>query len=137
MSYTLSSAIAHCSIAGIDSTESAALAVYDYLVNHPDEIPEALDEYDSDEVVTIIQSYLTCDSGQLTISYSTESDSNSNSEVFDFLSSHFASLQTSLFMEVAWATYNSRDGRITSNEEYYDRSGEPIDIKAVLSAHLT
>jgi hypothetical protein len=136
MSYTAASATAHCTIAGLDSAETAALAVYDYLVNHPDEIPQALDEYDSDDFVATIASYLTVDDNQLTIHYSTESAGNYDAEVFDFLSSHFACLQTSPFMEVTWVVDDSRSG-CSASTDYYDRSGKPIDIKAALTAHLT
>ncbi len=137
MSYTSSSAAATCSIKGLDDTRTAALAVYDYLVNHPDEIPEALDELDSDDVVHEIECYLAIESPDtLTIAYSTESEStNCSAEVFDFLTGHFACLQTSLFMEVNWVTFDSRDGSF-SGTDYYDQSNKRVDIKALLTAHL-
>ena len=137
MSYTSSSAAATCSITGLDDTKTAALAVYDYLVNHPDEIPEALDEYDSDDVVHQIECYLAIESPDtLTIAYSTESEgSNCSVEVFDFLTDHFACLQTSSFMEVNWVAFDSRDGSF-SGTNYYDQSNKRVDIKALLTAHL-
>ena len=137
MSYTSSSAAATCSITGLDDTKTAALAVYDYLVNHPDEIPEALDEYDSDDVVHQIECYLAIESPDtLTIAYSSDSESaNCSAEIFEFLSDHFACLQTSLFMEVTWITFDSRDGSF-SGTDYYDQSNKRVDIKALLTAHL-
>jgi hypothetical protein len=131
MSYTACSAIATCTIAGLDSTETAALAVYDYLVNHPDKIPQALDEYDSDDGVHTIAKYLELDGDTLTISYSTEDHGNYDSEVFAFLSSHFACLQTSPFMEVTWVVDDSCNGH-SAHTDYYDRSGKQIDVRAVL-----
>jgi hypothetical protein len=137
MSYTSSSAAATCSITGLDDTRTAALAVYDYLVNHHDEIPESLDELDSDDVAHEIECYLAIESpGTLTIAYSTESDSaNCSAEVFDFLTDHFACLQTSPYMEVTWVTFDSRDGAF-SGTNYYDQSNKRVDIKALLTAHL-
>lgn len=136
MSYTACSAVATCTIAGLDSTETAALTVYDYLVNHPDKIPLALDDYDSDEVVHAIANYLELDGNNLTISYSTEDSDSYDSEVFDFLSSHFACLQTSPFMEVTWVVDDSRNGH-SAHTDYYDRSGKQIDIRAILLTHLS
>lgn len=137
MSYTASSATATCMIAGLDSARTAALAVYDYLVNHPDEIPDGLDDdQDSDAVVSCIESYLSVDKDELTISYSTEADGCYDSEVFDFLSSHFACLQTSPYMEVTWVVDDSRCG-YSSGTNYYDRAGQHIDARAILTAALT
>jgi hypothetical protein len=137
MSYTSASSTATCCIAGLRDTETAALAVYDYLVNHPEEIPEALDELDSDDVVHEITIYLAIESPDtLTIAYSTESGSaNCSVEIFDFLTNHFACLQTSLFMEVNWVTFDSRDGSF-SGTNYYDQNNKRVDIKALLTAHL-
>ena len=137
MSYTTVSAIANCTIAGPDGTRGAALAVYDYLVNHPDEIPEPLnnDDIDSDEVVFAIEPYLDVDDGELTISFCTESDDCYSSEVFDFLTSHFAKIQTSKYMTVTWSCFDSRDG-MSSGTDYYDRQGEQIDVHAILAERL-
>lgn len=137
MSYTAASATATCTIAGLDDTRTAALAVYDYLVNHPEEIPEPLDDdsMDSDEVVFAIESYLSLDGEELTIYYSTEADGCYSSDVFDFLSSHFACLQTSPFMTVTWIVDDSRLG-YSASTKYYDRQGEQIDIKAILTERL-
>ena len=136
MSYTAAFASATCKVAGFENTEAAALAVYDYLVNHPDEIPSALNDYDSDDFVFAIQSYLDLHGDNLVISYSTESEGNYDSEVFDFLSSHFACLQTSPFMTVTWGVNDSRSGYDTGTT-YWDRTGKQIDVEALLTAHLS
>lgn len=138
MSYTASSATAICTIAGLDSARTAALAVYDYLVNHPDEIPEGLDEdeTDSDAFVLAVESYLSVQDDELTICYSSEADGCYDSEVFDFLSSHFACLQTSPYMEVTWVCDDSRAG-YSGGTDYYDRAGKPIDVRAILTAALS
>lgn len=122
----------------MDSIRTAALAVYDYLVNHPDEIPDGLDydDQDSDSVVSCIESYLSIDSNELVISYSTEADGNYDSEVFDFLSSHFACLQTSPYMEVTWVVDDSRCG-YSSGTDYYDRTGQHIDLRSILTVALS
>ena len=137
MSYTTVSATATCTIAAPDGTRAAGLAVYDYLVNHPDEIPEPLnnDDMDSDEVLFAIETYLDVDNEELTISYCTESDGCYSSEVFDFLTSHFACLQTSPFMEVTWIVDDSRAG-YSASTEYYDRQGEQINVHAILAERL-
>ena len=137
MSYTTVSATATCTIAGLDDTSTAALAVYDYLVNHPDEIPEPLDDddMDSDEVVFAIESYLDLDDEELTISFCTESDGCYSSDVFDFLTSHLACLQTSPFMTVTWIVDDSRAG-YSASTEYYDRQGEQINVRAILAEKL-
>lgn len=138
MSYTACSAIATCTISGLDSIRTAALAVYDYLVNHPDEIPQALDydDVDSDNAIEQIEAYLSLAGDSLTISYDSESDfMNHDSELFDFLSSHFACLQTSAYMKVTWSSIDSRTGT-DGDTNYYDRQGKPIDVHALLTAHL-
>ena len=134
MSYTSSSAIATCSILGLADTRTAALAVYDYLVNHPDNIPEALNHLDSDDFIYEIECYLAVESSDtLTIAYSTDSDSaNCSVEVFDFLTDHFAYLQTSPFMEVNWIS-SSNWGGTFSGTNYYDQNNKRLDIKAILT----
>lgn len=134
MSYTAAFASAHCQVAGLDNTRTAALAVYDYLVNHPDEIPDSLS--DDDNMVDEIESYLELKGDDLIISYCTENDGNYSSEVFDFLSSHFACLQTSPFMEVSWIVDDSKSG-YSAGTDFYDRAGALIDARAVLTAHLS
>lgn len=137
MSYTTFGAIATCTVEGFADTASVALAVYDYLVNHPDEIPDGLDDddMDSDEVVFTIESYMDLDGDKLTISYHSENDGNYNSEVFDFLTSHFATLQSSPFMKVNWMVDDSRDG-MSSGTDYYGKDGSRIDVDSILSQHF-
>jgi len=138
MFYHSSVATAVCTIAGLDSTRAAALAVYDYLVNHPDEIPEALngDDADSDNATEIIEAYLSLHGEDLTISYDSNSEyGNYDFEVFNFLSSHFSCLQTSPYMTITWSSLDSRTG--TAGVDYYDRQGQVIDIDALLTAHFS
>lgn len=137
MSTTTCAAVATCTVPDLSSAKEAALAVYDYCVNHPDEIPESLDEYDSDDFVSAIENYLDFDDqGSLVISYDSEADGNFDSEVFDFLASHFACLQSSPFMEVSHSSFDTRHGT-DGRTDYYSRAGELIDVRAVLTAHLT
>lgn len=139
MYYHSSVATAVCTIAGLDSTRTAALAVYDYLVNHPDKIPEALndDDVDSDSAIEIIEAYLSLHGEDLTISYESGSKhGNYDSELFDFLSNHFSCLQTSPYMVITWSSLDSRTGT-ASGVDYYDRQGQVIDIDALLTAHFS
>lgn len=133
MSYIAAFASATCKVTGLDNTKTAALAVYDYLVNHPEEIPDSLS--DDDNMVDKIETYLELNGDNLIISYSTENYGNYSSEVFDFLSKHFACLQTSPFMEVSWIVDDSKFG-YRAGTDFYDRSGVLIDVRAVLTAHL-
>lgn len=136
MSYTSCAAVAICTVPDLSNAKEAALAVYDYCVNHPDEIPESLEEYDSDDFVLAIECYLDFDDqGSLVISYDSEADGNFDYEVFDFLVSHFACLQSSPFMEVSYSSSDSRRGT-QGRTDYYSRAGELIDVRAVLTAHL-
>lgn len=134
MSYTVAWASASCEVAGLDDTKTAALAVYEYLVDHPDETLDSLS--DDENMVDEIESYLELNGNNLIISYSTEADGNYSFEVFYFLSQHFACLQTSPFMEVSWIVDDSRSG-YSAGTEYYDRSGALIDVRAVLTVHLS
>ena len=137
MSIMQSGATASC-IVNHSSTREAALAVYDYLVNHPDEIPDAIDEdddMDSDATVEYLERYMNCESdGKLVISYDTE-DLNGDSGVFDFLSHHFACLQSSGFMVTTWWVNDSREGG-DSGTDYYDRQGNIINVTEILTKHF-
>ena len=135
MSYTIAYASAHCTIDNFKDARSLALSIYDFLVNHPDEIPEAWEDYDLDDCVFAIESYLQLDGDALNISYSTEADGNFNPEAFDFLSSHIAHLQSSPFMVVEWTVDDSREG-VTSGSEYLDKNGESIDIHKAISDYI-
>ncbi len=145
-SVVFASASATCSIPpSLSSVSEIALSVYDYLVNHPEEITDDLNDLgnDSDEFVENISSYLSLDRGVLQISYSTDEVSeesgtgliNSSSAVFDFLSSHFSCLQTSLFMRVVWIIGDTKP--FSAGVDYYDRSGQVIDVDFVLNSFLS
>lgn len=133
MSYTAAFASACCQVKGLDSTRSAAMAVYDYLVNHPDEIPDSLS--DDDNAIDEIEAYIELNNENVIISYSTENDGNYSSEIFDFLAKHFACLQTSFFMEVSWIVDDSRSG-YSSGTDYYDRTGALIDVRSILTSYF-
>ena len=137
MSYVHCGAIATCTIANLHNTLDTALSVYDYLVNHPDEIPEALDDddMDSDAAVKYIEMYLDCQpDGKLTISYDTE-DLNDDSMVFDFLASHFARLQSSFFMTVNWWVTDSKH-TADAGTDYYDKQNKLIDVPEILNNYF-
>lgn len=137
MSYTQCGATASCTVSH-SSTREAALAVYDYLVNHPDEIPDAIDEdddMDSDATVEYLEAYMDCQSdGKLVISYDTE-EPNGDSSVFDFLSSHFACLQSSRFMTVNWWVNDSKSGG-DAGTDYYDQQGNIINVPLILTKYF-
>jgi hypothetical protein len=144
-SVVFASASATCSIPpSLSSVSEIALSVYDYLVNHPEEITDDLNDLgDDDEFVENISSYLSLDRGVLQISYSTGEVSeesgtgpiNSSSAVFDFLSSHFSCLQTSLFMRVVWIVGDTKS--FSAGVDYYDRSGQMIDVDFALNSFLS
>lgn len=138
MSYTQCGATASCTMVNLHSTREAALSVYDYLVNHPDEIPDAIDsddDMDSDAAIEYLEGYLDCQSdGKLVVSYDTE-EHNCDSMVFDFLASHFARLQSSWFMTVHWWVNNSRSGT-DCGTDYYDRQNKIIDIPEILNVYF-
>ena len=137
MSYTHCGAAAHCKVA-LYSTRDATMAVYDYLVNHPEEIPESIDEdddMDSDACVKYLERYIDCNSdGHLTVSYDTEGD-NYSTEVFDFLLSHFCCLMASPFMTVNWWLNDSRSGG-DSGTDYYDKQYNLIDVAQILTKYF-
>ena len=137
MSYTASSAKATFTLSGFETSEALALSVYDYLTNHPDEIPEDLDDndYDSDKVVEMISAYLEVNGDKITVKYGTEEDGCYDSGVFDFLTSHFAPLQTGLFMTVTWLVDDSRNG-YESGTDYYDQKGNLIDVEAAITGYV-
>lgn len=140
MSYTTASATATCKIEGLNSTEDLnelASSIYDYLVNHHDEIPEGLDDddMDSDDAVFAISSYLEIKDSTLVIAYDCENDGNCSNDVFHFLTSHLSMLQSSHYMTVNWSVYDSRGGS-SGGTQYIDRKGDIIDIDAMLTAHF-
>ena len=136
MSYISFSATATCKIEGFKSADELALSIYDYLVNHPDEIPGSLDDdMDSDDAVDTISNYLEINGSELAISYDTENDGNYANDVFDFLKSHLATLQSSYFMTVNSSYYDTRNDS-SGSTHYLDRKGDIIDIDAILTAHF-
>lgn len=134
MSFFTNEGRAICSIAGIDEAGELAMAVYDYLVNHPDEIPAALDgdDDDSDAAFLKIASYLSFDgTGRLVISL----DDDGDLDLWTFLTRHVACLQTSLYMSCHWRTHDSREGS-DFGSFYLDRQGEEINLNRALEAYL-
>lgn len=135
MSHTQSSALATCTVANLGTVEEAATAVVDYLSNHEDEIPEYLQDVSHEEAVEILADYLQVAGNHLTISYKSEGVGNTSNEVFEFLSSHYACLQSSLYMTVHWCVLDSRTG-MDAGTSYWDRSNSMIDVDAALTAYL-
>jgi hypothetical protein len=125
-------------MANLHSTREAALSVYDYLVNHPDEIPDAInddDDMDSDATIEYLEGYLDCQSdGRLVISYDIE-EHNCDSMVFDFLASHFACLQSSYFMTIDWWVNDSKSGA-DCGTDYYDRQNKIINVSEILNGYF-
>ena len=134
MSYTAAFATATCSIKGFSNTADLAVAVADYLMNHPDEIPDDLQ--DVEEPASDLEAYLELNGEDLIIRYDTEADVCCSSDIFDFLTTHFACLQCSPYMAVTWGVDDSRFG-YSAGTDYYDRCGEPINVHAILKAALT
>lgn len=135
MSNTIASAKATCRISGFPDTHQAAIEVCDYLVNHPDEIPECLKQEDSDQAVVLIESYLSLCDDRLVIAYDTENSDNNDSSIFDWLVSHFAFFQISPFMEVIWIVQDTRSG-FSAGVDYYDRSSSRVDVQDLLAHKL-
>lgn len=127
MSYSTHSCTATCSLAVSTAAEAITLLT-DWIGNNPDEIPDGLSEDCTDgEVAEELSLYVSMDeSGQVIVTLDTDGD-NGNSEIFDFISSHFAKIQTSDYMTVTWSCYDSRDG-MSSGTDYYDQNGEYFDM---------
>jgi hypothetical protein len=128
MSYTSYSATATCTLA-VNTAAEAITLLTDWLGNYPDEMPEGLSaDGTADEIAGELSAYINMDeSGEVIVTVDTEGDDNYNSEVFDFITSHFAQIQTSDYMSVSWSCYDSRDGT-SSGTEYYDRNGSQFDM---------
>lgn len=134
MSFIINEAQAVCRIAGIHTADELGMAVYDYLVNHPDEIPKALDgdDDDSDKAFLKIASYLSFNNAaQLVITLCEDGDI----DLWRFLTEHFACLQSSLWMACYWRTYDSCEG-VECGAYYLDRQGEEIDLNRALESYL-
>lgn len=114
-------------------TNYAAKCVHDFCVNNPDQVPEALEDLDSDDFVDEISGYLDVKGKRIEISLDTE-EANYNIEIFDFLSGYFARCNDKPFLEVNGSSFDSREG--TSGwTTYLDREGREIDIYAALDAY--
>ena len=133
MSYTQHCAIATCSISNVLDVNDLCSHLYDYLTNHEDEIPEALQDCSSfEEFADQVSNYVELAEDKLTVTFDTE-EINSDNEVFDFITDHYAHLMTSKFMKIVWTSYDSRAG-ISGDCTYYDNDNKLIDIEAILNA---
>ena len=133
MSYTQHAATATCEITNVIDTSDLISQVYDYLTNHESEAPTDLLNCDSfDEFSDILEAYVNVTDNTLTINMDTE-ESNSDGEVFDFLTDHYAHLMSSDFMKVVWVSYDSRSG-LSADCTYYDKQGEMIDVEKLLKS---
>ena len=133
MSYTQHAATATCQITNVIDTSDLISQVYDYLTNHESEAPTDLLNCDSfDEFSDILEAYVSVADNTLTINMDTE-ESNSDGEVFDFLTDHYAHLMSSDFMKVVWVSYGSRSG-LSADCTYYDKQGEMIDVEKLLKS---
>lgn len=133
MSYTQHAATATCQITNVIDTSDLISQVYDYLINHEDEAPTELLNCDSfDEFSDILEAYVSVVDNTLTINMDTE-ESNSDGEVFDFLTDHYAHLMSSDFMKVVWVSYDSRSG-LSADCTYYNKQGEMIDVEKLLKS---
>ena len=131
MSYTQHTATATCTIKCVLDVSDLCHQLYDYLTNHEDEIPEGLADCKSvEEFADIVESYVELSNDNLTISIDTE-EINSDSEIFDFLTTHYAHLMTSKFMKVTYAMYDSRQG-LSADVTYYDNTNSFIDVEALI-----
>jgi len=131
MSYTQHAATATCQITSVLDTSDLISQVYDYLTNHGDEAPtELFNCSSSDEFFDILETYVSVSDNMLTINMDTEKV-NSDGEVFDFLTDHYAHLMSSEFMKVVWVSYDSRSG-LSADCTYYDNQGNVIDIEKLL-----
>jgi len=131
MSYTQHSATATCTIKNVLDASDLCHQLYNYLTNHEDEIPEGLADCKSvEEFADTVESYVELSNDNLMISMDTE-ECNSDSEIFDFLCSHYAYLMTSKFMKVVWAFYDSRQG-LSGDVIYYDNTNSYIDVEALI-----
>ncbi|MGA1731175.1 MAG: hypothetical protein ACO4B5_13225 [Steroidobacteraceae bacterium] len=120
--------------------ETAALGVHDWCVNHPEDIPDALSECYSDEFVETISNYLSLapgamDLASLTISLDSD-EANCDNEIFEFLCSHFASVQEAPFLSVSRGTFDSRTGA-NGWSQFFGQDGKEIDVEAVLTQALS
>jgi hypothetical protein len=133
MSYTQHCAIATCSIKNVLDVNDLCSHLYDYLTNHEDEIPEGLQDCSTfEEFADQVSNYVELTEDKLTMTMDTE-EINSDNEIFDFITDHYAHLMTSKFMKIVWMSYDSRAG-ISADCTYYDNNNELINVEAILNA---
>lgn len=136
MSYTYSTMLALCDVANLGTAEEEALKFYEHLVKQNDEPPGDLStdpEY-ADDCISEILGYLSCDKNQLSIAYDSE-EPNCNPEIFDFLITYYAKIQSSSYMVVNWTCYDSRDG-LDSGTDYYDQAGNLLNLRHIIEYYL-
>lgn len=115
-----------------ENEREAALAVYDYVVNHPDQkLPEDLDQLDSDDFVVEVELYIKLDKETLTISRDSEGK-NCSYEIFSFLLHHFRGFNTKRYVYIFHSGYDSRNGIFGSNEYMDKETGVCVDVPALL-----
>jgi hypothetical protein len=138
MSTTQHYSSASCTLANVSSESDAISLLTDWLGNHPDEIPDGLSQDGTEaDLADELCPYIGVEgNGLVTVTLDTEGEhGNYHSEVFEFITSHFASIQTSPYMTVHWANYDSRSG-MSSGTTYYDRDYNPIEVDdAVADSH--
>jgi hypothetical protein len=131
MSYTQHASTATCTLS-VNTVDEAVTLLTDWLGNNPDEFPDSLSEDGAEsEIADELSPYISRDeSGQIIVSVDSESDDgNYSSDVFDFITSHFAEIQTSEYMTVTWSCFLSRDG-MSSGTDYYDQDGKYFYISS-------
>jgi hypothetical protein len=130
MSYTQHTCIATCTLDGVSTATDAINLLVDWLGNNPEEIPDDLSQdVTAEDTAEELACYINMDeSGQVIISLDTDGhNGNYNSEVFDFITSHFASIQSSDYMTVNWSCYDRKNG-VSSGTDYYDQNGNAFDM---------
>ena len=129
MSFTQHASTATCTLS-VNTVDEAVTLLTDWLGNNPDKFPDSLSEDGAEsEIADELSPYISRDeSGQIIVSVDSESDDgNYSSDVFNFITSHFAKIQTSEYMTVTWSCFDSRDG-MSSGTDYYDQDGKYFDM---------
>lgn len=136
MSYTTHASTATLTLANVNTDSDALNLLTDWLGNNPDEIPDGLSQDGTaDELADELSPYIKVEEGGLvTVSLDTEGDGNYDSEVFDFITSHFCSIQSSEYMEVTWCSVDSRVG-VSFATDYYDPDGNTIPVDEAIKSH--
>lgn len=101
MSYTTYSATATCTLA-VNTVSEAIILLTDWLGNYPDDMPEGLSADGTAAAISDeLSPYINMDeSGEIIVTVDSEGDGIYDTEVFDFITSHFAQIQTSDYMTV-------------------------------------